>query len=126
MVNQSVWIGIVIGVFFVGLASGYAILTGSANPSNMLMQNHQSMTQNTSQMNSWMPNTQHVQEMATTMKENHDFMQQMIMEMINDPDMRLQMIGHMTENQDAMQQMKMMLNDTGSMNEPMMGNHMNP
>ena len=48
------------------------------------------------------------------------------MAMLNDPDLRLQMIGHMTENQEAMQQMQMMLNDTGSMSGNMMGNQMSP
>ena len=35
MINQSVWIGIVVGVFFVGLASGYAILAGYARSSKI-------------------------------------------------------------------------------------------
>ena len=71
-------------------------------------------------------NTQITQEVIDQMKQNHQFTQDMITAMLNDPDLRLQIIGHMTENQEAMQQMQMMLNDTGSMNEPIIGNHMNP
>ena len=71
-------------------------------------------------------NPSHAQEVIDQMKQNHQFTQDMITAMLNDPDLRLQIIGHMTENQEAMQQMQMMLNDTGSMNGPMMGNPMNP
>ena len=63
------------------------------------------------------------QEVIDQMKQNHQFTQDMITAMLNDPDMRLQIIGHMTENQEVMQQMQMMLNDTGSMSGNMMGNY---
>jgi hypothetical protein len=41
--------------------------------------------------------------------------------MINDPNIRLQMLGHMTENPEMMQQMREMItgNMTGMMNEMM-------
>ena len=53
-------------------------------------------------------NPQHVQQMTKTMKENHEFMQEMMSAIINDPNLRLQMLGHMSENQEAMQQMMQM------------------
>ena len=72
-------------------------------------------------MNQWMNNPQHVEHMAEMMNQNHDFMQQMMAEMINDPNIRLQMLGHMTENPEMMQQMREMINSnmTGMMNEMM-------
>jgi len=55
------------------------------------------------------------------MSENHGFMMEMMMVMIKDPNLRLQMIGHMTENQEAMQQMmQMMGNMSGMMGSEMM------
>ena len=56
-------------------------------------------------------------------------MQEMMIQMINDPDIRLQIIGHMSENQEAMNQMMganmtqngiMMYNMTGMMHDNMM------
>ena len=216
MTKQSVWIVIVIGVFFVGIGIGYATLQSNtsipmmnsqqmqqmmSNPEQMskwqqtMMNNPQSMNQwmntmmqdpqtmqqmhnmmindpqhmnqmmgpmmdsmmndqqmrqqmmimmmqNPTMMNSMMRdipmmtmlnnqtigtnmNTQITQEVIDQMKQNHQFTQDMITAMLNDPDLRLQIIGHMTENQEAMQQMKMMLNSTGT-NGHMMGNQMSP
>jgi len=62
-------------------------------------------------MNQWMiKDPKHVEEMSTAMRENHDFMMEMMSVMMNDPDLRLQMMGHMTENQEAMDMMKNMMN----------------
>ncbi|MEK6865954.1 MAG: hypothetical protein AABX46_00765, partial [Thermoproteota archaeon] len=70
--------------------------------------------------NQWMNNPQHVEHMTEMMNQNHDFMQQMMSEMINDPNTRLQMLGHMTENPEIIQQMREMVNSnmTGMMNQP--------
>ena len=43
MVSQTTWIGITIGVFFVGLLIGVGSFTGSMNMWNIPMQNQQSM-----------------------------------------------------------------------------------
>jgi len=48
------------------------------------------------------------------MKENHDFMMEMMSVMMNDPALRLQMLGHMTENPESMEVMKKMMNNTMS------------
>lgn len=72
-------------------------------------------------MYQWMNNPQHVKQMTDLMRNNHYLMQQMMMEMINDPAIRLQMLGHMSENQEAMQEMSQMVD--GQMNQnQMMGN----
>ena len=62
-------------------------------------------------------------EVIGQMKQNHQFTQDMITAMLNDPDLRLQIIRHISENSEAMQQMKMMLNST-SIDGYMMGNQM--
>jgi len=60
------------------------------------------------------------------MKEDHMFMSKMMSSMMNDPDLRLQMMGHMSENPEAFKEMMSMMgsNMTGhmgsGMNQPMM------
>jgi len=153
MVSQSIWIGITIAVFFVGIGVSYAIFSSTDDPNTMKFQNQQlfdqMMTQNPKmsvqwietmmqdeqfhnqamdymakhpeQMNQWMvQDPQHIEEMSTAMRENHDFMMKMMSIMINDPALRLQMLGHMTENQEAKEMMKKMMGSemmSGSMME---------
>jgi len=79
------------------------------------------MAKNPEQMNQWMvQDPKHVEEMATAMRENHDFMMEMMSVMINDPALRLQMLGHMTENQEAMEMMSNMMDSGGMMSGSMM------
>jgi len=47
--------------------------------------------------------------MSIAMRENHDFMMEMMSIMMSDPDLRLQMMGHMTESQESMEMMKKMM-----------------
>jgi len=80
-----------------------------------------SMVQNPQQMRTWMADTRHVEEMSGVMRENHDFMMDMMQAVMDDPSLRLQMIGHMTENPEVMQQMMELMGSGGMM----MGNMMN-
>jgi len=79
------------------------------------------MAKNPDQMNQWMVHDpKHVEEMSIAMKENHEFMMKMVSVILNDPDLRLQMLGHMTENPESMEQMKKMMGSemvSGSMVE---------
>jgi len=56
--NQSIWVGIVIGVFFVGIGISYAIFSNTDNPSTMKLANqeifNQMMSQNPKMMTNWM------------------------------------------------------------------------
>jgi len=152
MVQQSIWIGITIAVFFVGTGVSYAIFSSTNDPNTMKFQNQQLfdqmmsqnpkmtanwmqtmmqetqfhdqamdyMAKNPEQMNQWMvQDPKHVEEMATAMRENHDFMMKMMSIMINDQVLRLQMMGHMTENQEAMEMMNKMMGQ-GMMSRSMM------
>jgi len=151
--NQYIWIGIVIGVFFVGIGVSYAIFSNTDNPSTMkfanqeifdqmmsqnpkmmanwmktMMQDEQFhnqamdyMAKNPEQMNQWMvQDPKHVEEMSTAMKENHEFMMKMVSVILNDPDLRLQMMGHMTESQELMEMMEKMMGSGGMMGSGMM------
>jgi len=153
LVNKTIWIGITIAVFFVGIGVSYAIFSSTDDPNTMKLQNQQLfdqmmiqnpkmsiqwmktmmqdeqfhnqamdyMAKNPEQMNQWMVQDPiHVEEMATAMKENHDFMMKMMYVMMNDPALRLQMVGHMTENLEASEMMKKMMGSemmSGSMME---------
>ncbi len=157
MVSQPIWIGIVIGVFFVGIGVSYAIFADTYDPNTMKFQNQELfdqmmsqnpkmmanwmetmmedtqfhdqamdyMAKNPEQMNQWMvKDPKHVEEMATAMKENHGFMMEMMSVMMNDPALRLQMLGHMTENQEAMEMMKKMIGQNMMGSEMMSGSTM--
>jgi len=77
------------------------------------------MAKNPEQMNQWMVHDpKHVEEMSIAMRENHDFMMEMMSVMMNDPALRLQMLGHMTENPESMEMMEKM------MGQNMMGSEM--
>jgi hypothetical protein len=60
MANRSLWMGITVTVFFVGLTIGYFSF-GGMNSSNM-MNNPQT----------WIEDNQHAEEMATMMRDDHD------------------------------------------------------
>jgi hypothetical protein len=77
------------------------------------------MMQDSEHMNQWMmEDPQHISMMIEEMQRNHDFMMGMAMPMIQDPGIRLQLMGHMTENPEAMTEMQKM------MGEGMMGSGM--
>ncbi len=109
MVSQSIWIAIVIVVFFAGMGGTYLIFhTGSSDVNadfNM------------------MKDDQHAQEMGVMMNADHNFTMEMMSVMLEDPALQLQMIGHMAENPEAMQQMMKIMNSdmtNSMMNDPEM------
>ena len=82
------------------------------------------MIQDTDHMNQWMlEDPQHISVMIEEMKKNHDFMMGMALPMIQDPGLRLQVIGHMTESPEAMAQMQQMMGG-GTMEDPEIRNKM--
>ena len=149
MVNQNIWIVIAVGVFVAGIGIGYGIFSSSqVMPSSMmggsmnsLMNNPQAMQQmmqdpdirnemielmiqDTDHMSQWMlEDPQHISMMVEEMKKNHDFMMDMAMPMIQDPGLRLQVMGHMTESPEAMAQMQQMMGG-GMMEQGMMSSEM--
>jgi hypothetical protein len=61
-------------------------------------------------MNQWMlEDPQHNTMMIEEMKTNHDFMMGIAVPMIQDPGLRLQVMGHMTESPEAMAQLQQMM-----------------
>ncbi len=135
MVNQNVWIAITIVLFVSGIGVGFGIFSSSqvmlspmmGGSMNSFTNNPQAleqmmqdpdfrnemivfMIQDTDHMNQWMlEDPQHNTMMIEEMKQNHDFMMGIAMPMIQDPGLRLQLLGHMTESPEAMAQMQQMM-----------------
>ena len=103
MINQYVWVGITVGVFFAGIGIGYAVFSPSFGPGNMMMQNQQMMKQ-------MMQDPQLRQQMMEQMST-----------MLNDPEQRQLMMNMMMQNQEFMQEM---MQDSQMMD--MMKNMMGP
>jgi len=74
----------------------------------------------------WMFSEEHSRQMTQMMRENHVLTQGFMMQIIDDPDLRLQMLGHMSENPEAMNQMRMMVNGTYPMGSHMGQTMMSP
>ncbi len=115
MVNQAIWIGIAVGVFFAGLGIGFTILQSTpTTPSMMTSQ----------QMQQMMNDPQAMQQMHDMMMNNPQHMNQMMGPMMdtmmNDPQMQQQMMTHMMGHQGMM---NYMMNNQDMMNM-MMGEHM--
>lgn len=85
------------------------------------------MINDTDHMNQWLKeDPQHISIMVEEMKKNHDLMMEFVVPMIQDPGLRMQILGHMSENPDAMEEMRMMVNGTNPIETQMDQNMMNP
>jgi len=117
MVSQYIWIGIVVGVFFVGIGVSYAIFSSTYDPTTMKFGNQQLFEQMTSQnptmMGNWMEtmmqDAQFHDQMMDYMAKNPEQMNQW---MIHDPKHVEEMSSAMRENHDfMMEMMSVILND---------------
>ncbi|MCH8323540.1 MAG: hypothetical protein IH813_00290 [Thaumarchaeota archaeon] len=117
LLNQQIWIGIVIGVFFVGIGVSYAIFSNTYNPSTMKFANQeifdQMMSQNPKMMANWMEtmmqDEQFHDQAMDYMAKNPEQMNQW---MVHDPKHVEEMSTAMRENHDfMMEMMSVMMND---------------
>jgi len=117
MVSQSIWIGIVIGVFFVGIGVSYAIFASTYDPNTMKFQNQelfdQMMSQNPKMTTNWMEtmmqDEQFHDQAMDYMAKNPEQMNQW---MVQDPKHVEEMSTAMRENHDfMMKMMSVMMND---------------
>ena len=145
MVSQYVWIGITVGVFVAGIGIGFAALQNSSlspmgmSPQQMpeLMsdpefrqQMRDSMGQNRQFMQEMMQDSGNMQQMHSMMMENRQHMQRMMGPMMNtmmdDPEMRQQMMTHMMNNQGMMNMMgENMMMGNNMMNNQQISNNQN-
>jgi len=117
MVSQHIWIGIVIGVFFVGIGISYAIFSNTYNPSTLKFADQeifdQMMSQNPNMMANWMEtmmqDEQFHDQAMDYMAKNPEQMNQW---MVHDPRHVEEMSIAMSENHDfMMEMMSVMMND---------------
>jgi len=117
MVSNVILIGIAVGVFFAGIGVSYAIFPSTDDPNTMKFANQelfdQMMSNNPKMTAQWM------ESMMQDPQFNQQMMEQMN-DMMNDPQLRQQMITMMKENQDFMQDM-MQNNQMMDMMKNMMG-----
>jgi len=117
MVSQSIWIGIAVGVFFVGIGVSYAIFASTYDPNTMKFQNQelfdQMMSQNPKMKANWMEtmmqDKQFHNQAMDYMAKNPEQMNQW---MVQDPKHVEEMSTAMRENHDFMMaMMSVMMND---------------
>ena len=119
MANQYIWIGIVVGVFFVGIGISYGIFVNSYDPT-IKFQNQQQfdqmMANNPKMSTEWMASTmkggmmrqmmmgsspaeehEMMLEMIETMQENENLMNHMFAHMMNDERVIHNMLTIMTK-----------------------------
>jgi len=117
VINQSIWIVIVVGVFFTGIVVSYAIFANTYDPNTMKFRNQelfeQMMSNNPKMTAQWMETTmqdaQFHDQVMDYMAKNPEQMNQW---MIHDPKHVEEMSVAMRENHDfMMEMMSVMMND---------------
>ncbi len=115
--SQGIWIGIAVGVFFVGIGVSYAIFANMNDPNTMKFRNQeifdQMMSQNPKMMTNWM---EKMMQDAQFHDQAMDYMvknpEQMNQWMVHDPKHVEEMSIAMRENHDfMMEMMSVMMND---------------
>ncbi len=115
--KNEIWIGIAVGVFFVGIGVSYAIFSNTNNPNTMKFANQeifdQMMSQNPKMMANWMEtmmqDEQFHNQVMDYMAKNPEQMNQW---MVHDPKHVEEMSTAMKENHDfMMEMMSVMMND---------------
>jgi len=103
MVNQYLLIGIVVGVFFVGLAGGYAIFLNAYQP-NVMMTQTQSMQK---------------MMMGSSPVEEHEMMLAIIESMTENENLMNHMFAHMIEDDKVVHKMLTIMSKTPHMKDHM-------
>jgi len=133
MVNQVIWIGIVVGVFFVGIGVSYAHFANTYDPMSMkfhnqelfdqMMSNNPKMSQqwiDSGMMNTMMNDPEMQKMIMSTMVDSNqiqlmeDMMADMMQRMQTDPELKQAMMEHMERMKSSRD--GMMVNMTGMTN----------
>ena len=108
MASQGIWIGIVVGVFFVGIGISYAVFANMNNPGNIHMQENQMMPENMRDM-----------MMGSNPMEQHESMLEIMQVMMEDENIMNHMQAHILENEIIVHQMLSMMDQTPHLKEHM-------
>jgi len=133
MVNQVIWIGIIVGVFFVGIGVSYAHFANTYDPMSMkfhnqelfdqMMSNNPKMSQqwiDSGMMNTMMNDPEMQKMIMSTMLDSNqiqlmeDMMADMMQRMQTDPELKQAMMEHMERMKSSRD--GMMVNMTGMTN----------
>jgi len=140
MVNQGIWIAIVIGVFFVGVGTSYAHFANTYDPMSMKFQNQelfdQMMSKNPRMSQQWMDSEmmnqqqmmndpQKMNRWMNTMMSDPQAMQQMHDMMMSNPQHMDQMMGPMMNTMMSDPQMQQQMMDVMMQNQGMMSSMTN-
>ncbi|MEM3173152.1 MAG: hypothetical protein QXE82_06390 [Candidatus Nitrosotenuis sp.] len=108
MATQTIWIGIVIGVFFAGIGVGYAIFGTTNQSANMMGQDMQKWHQ-------IMQDPNQRQQMLSQIMSDPQMMQEMHQMMMSDPQHTKQMHQMMANDPQHMEQMMQMMGNNTMM-----------
>jgi len=116
MVNQVIWIGIIVGVFFVGIGVSYAVFASTNVPIQMTNEEHiRAMVYDPeiheAMLKMMMEDEGHSRQMfkdiTTTSMQKHEFAQK-IMEMLDsDSELRMHVMAHLIQDEDFVNQMQL-------------------
>ena len=116
MVSQSILIGIIVGVFFVGIGVSYAVFTSTNVPIQMTNEEHiRAMVYDPEIHEAMMKmmmqdeehSTQMFKNMTATSMQKHEFAQKMMEIVQSDPEFRMHVMAHLMQDEDFMKEMPM-------------------
>ena len=116
MVSQSIWVGIIIGVFFVGIGVSYAVSASTNVSIQMTDEKHiRAMIYDPeiheAMMRMMMEDEEHsrqmFKDMTTTPMQKHEFTQKMIELLESDSELRMHVMAHLMQDEDFMNQMQL-------------------
>ena len=114
MLSQSIWIGIAIGVFFVGIGVSYAIF-GTNDPVQMTGEEHiKTMIYDPeihdAMMKIMMEDEEHFsqmfKDMTATPMRTHEFTEKLMEALDSDSELRMHVMAHLMEDEEFMNQMQ--------------------
>ncbi len=116
MVSQSILIGIIVGVFFVGMGVSYAVFTSSNVPIQMTNEDHiRTMIYDPevheAMMKMMMEDEEHARQMfqdsISTPMQKHQFTEKLMKTLDSDSELRMHVMAHLMQDEDFMKEMPM-------------------
>ena len=116
MVSQSILVGIIVGVFFVGIGISYVIFASTNVPIQMTDEEHIKIMIYDPEiheaiMKMMMEDEDHSRQMfkdiTTTSMQKHEFAQKMIEMLDSDYELRMHVMAHLMQDEDFMNQMQL-------------------
>ena len=116
MVSQSILIGIIVGVFFVGIGVSYAVFASTNATIQMTDEEHiEAMIHDPeihkAMLKMMMKDEDHsrqmFKDMTTTSMQKHEFAQKMMEVLDSDSELRMHVMAHLMQDEDFMNQMQL-------------------